>query len=200
MRRYRIDSMPGKKVDFTLFIEPSSDPDTIAPVEALFKIRGSINHTDFEPLEKCPVTVSIETKRHDEGSKRANIQMGVWQAAQWRALEDLAGSDALRSLEFLPGLLVFGHQWNFVASSYKDGKTILWKERSIGSTQTEFGVFQIMTGIDKLRAWSVDVFWPWYKLYVLKVRAQSVPEADTHVPADVEAEMRGLAVDEEKER
>ncbi|KAH7129471.1 hypothetical protein B0J13DRAFT_627305 [Dactylonectria estremocensis] len=51
--------------------------------------------------------------------------MGVWQAAQWRALEQLAGSAARETLEFLPGLLVFGHQWNIVATSYKDGKTIL---------------------------------------------------------------------------
>ncbi|KAH6961719.1 hypothetical protein BKA56DRAFT_500093 [Ilyonectria sp. MPI-CAGE-AT-0026] len=192
---YRIDNMPGKKIDFTLFIDPKFDPDATELVEALFESRGgSINHTDFQPLEKRPVTVSIETKRHDESQKNANIQMGVWQAAQWRALEQLAGSAAMETLEFLPGLLVFGHQWNFVATSYKDGKTILWKERSIGSSQTEFGVFQIMTGMAKLRAWSVDIFWPWYKLHVLKIGAES--EQGDEAEAEVEAEMQELAVEE----
>ncbi|KAM0417174.1 hypothetical protein ACHAPT_012811 [Fusarium lateritium] len=193
---YRIDSMPGKKIDFTLFIDPSFDPDATAPIDGLFKTRGPINHIDFAPLEKCPVTVSIGTKRHDEGSKCANIQMGVWQAAQWKALEHLAGSEALKSLEFLPGLLVFGHQWNFVASSYKDGKTTLWKEWSTGSTQSEFGVFQIMTGITKLRAWSVDVFWPWYKLHVLKIGAEPAPEDAADAQAGVQADMQGLAVED----
>lgn len=133
---YRIDNMPGKKVDFALFIDPSYDPDTIALVEKLLRTRGSINHTDFAPLEKCPVTVSIETKRHDEGSKRANIQMGVWQAAQWRVLEELGGSDALKNLEFLPGLLVVGHQWSFVATSYQHGKTVSRSPVALGPLES----------------------------------------------------------------
>ncbi|KAH6871897.1 hypothetical protein B0T10DRAFT_450059 [Thelonectria olida] len=188
--RYRIDNVAGKKIDYALFIDPTHDADATSQIEALYEGQGSVNHTNFAPLQKCPVTVSIETKRPDESQQRANIQMGIWQAAQWRALEQLAGSTALKSLEFLPGVLVIGHQWNFVATSYKNGRTTLWTERSIGSTQTEFGAFQIMAGIFKLRKWSLDVFWPWYKLHVLKIEAE-VEQRD-----EVEVDIQGLAVNE----
>ncbi|KAI6523612.1 hypothetical protein MCOR16_007174 [Pyricularia oryzae] len=47
----------------------------------------SINHTDFGPLNKWPIALSVETKRPGESGEKAELQVGVWQAAQWRLLE-----------------------------------------------------------------------------------------------------------------
>ncbi|KAF5004983.1 hypothetical protein FDECE_8548 [Fusarium decemcellulare] len=169
--QYRIQNLPGKKVDYTLVIDPKLDPESEAAVDALWTARKTVNHTDFTPLQKLPVAVSIETKRTNQNLDKANLQMNIWQAAQWRLLEELAGATALEELEFLPGILVQGHKWEFVASSYQDGRTILWTERTLGSTQSEMGVFQILAGISRLRQWALEIFWPWYKVHVLKLGA-----------------------------
>ncbi|EHA58138.1 hypothetical protein MGG_16483 [Pyricularia oryzae 70-15] len=47
----------------------------------------SINYTDFGPLNKWPIAISVETKRPGESGEKAELQVGVWQAAQWRLLE-----------------------------------------------------------------------------------------------------------------
>ncbi|EGU72589.1 hypothetical protein FOXB_16902, partial [Fusarium oxysporum f. sp. conglutinans Fo5176] len=167
--QYRVESISGKKVDFALLIDPQFDPESVTAVDALWQLRGTVNHTDFVPLQKRPVTVSIETKRTNESLERASLQMSVWHAAQWRFLEELAGSAALDELEFLPGVFVQGHKWEFVASSYLNGRTTLWTERTMGTTQSELGVFQVMAGLNRLRRWSLEVFWPWYKTYVLRI-------------------------------
>ncbi|GKU14509.1 unnamed protein product [Fusarium langsethiae] len=169
---YLVDNVPGKKVDYAMFIDPTGEPESQAQIDKLHKEYISINHTDFVPFEKQPITISIETKRQDQEKTKANNQMGIWHAAQWRLLERLAGTEALSSLPFIPGILVFGHTWHFVASSYKDGRTLLWIDNiTMGSTQSDLGVFQIIKGAGKLCEWSTDVFWPWYKSHVLVPRS-----------------------------
>ncbi|KAI6347295.1 hypothetical protein MCOR25_010920 [Pyricularia grisea] len=56
----------------------------------------SINHTDYEPLTKWPITFSVETKRPEATSPEtvAKIQMSTWQYAQWILLEDFAKTRA----------------------------------------------------------------------------------------------------------
>ncbi|KAM5527969.1 hypothetical protein FOXYSP1_19843 [Fusarium oxysporum f. sp. phaseoli] len=49
--------------------------------------------------------------------------MATWQAAQWKHLEKLAG-DNLDKLPFIPGILIQGHKWIFVASTFSNGKTV----------------------------------------------------------------------------
>ncbi|KAF5020435.1 hypothetical protein F66182_7514 [Fusarium sp. NRRL 66182] len=192
---YLVDNVPGKKVDYAMFIDPTNDTEIRPQIEVLHKEYGSINHTDFEAFEKRPITISIETKRQDQEKTKANNQMGIWHAAQWRLLERLAGREALTALPFIPGLLVFGHTWHFVASSYKDRKTLLWIDNiTMGSTQSDLGVFQIIKGINKLYEWSKDVFWPWYKTYVLVSRpSRSVQEqSNLEGGSDAEAHVQAL--------
>lgn len=49
--------------------------------------------------------------------------MGVWQAAQWKLLGELAG-EAISELEMIPGVVVEGHEWKFVATTNLGGKTV----------------------------------------------------------------------------
>jgi hypothetical protein len=46
--------------------------------------------TDYPDVRKCPITVCIETKRPDgNGEQKAKLQVGEWQAAQWKNLQHL---------------------------------------------------------------------------------------------------------------
>jgi hypothetical protein len=60
----------------------------------------SVNHTDFQPLKATPIVLSIETKP-GSNSDVAELQMGVWHAAQWAILRSsiLRAQDAACSTE-----------------------------------------------------------------------------------------------------
>ncbi|KAL8366867.1 hypothetical protein RB595_005029 [Gaeumannomyces hyphopodioides] len=95
----------GKKVDYCIIIngaeafdQPAMDvtnegsPSSVTPARMIELLRRkspgtSINHTDFDALNKWPIAVSIETKRPAESSEQAELQIGIWQAAHWKMLE-----------------------------------------------------------------------------------------------------------------
>ncbi|RMJ17569.1 hypothetical protein CDV36_002749 [Fusarium kuroshium] len=168
--RFHYFPIPATKVDYILYLDAGvKDPCTIDAIAKLEETTGSVNHTSFTPLTSHPISVSIETKRHGGDGRRADVQMAAWQAAQWSFLEAQAGG-AGDNLAFLPGVIVQGHEWKFVATTRKDNKTTLWSSHQFGTTMTLVGVFQIMAGLRRLRRlrrWSVEVFWPWYKKHVL---------------------------------
>ncbi|KAK2053474.1 hypothetical protein LY76DRAFT_274210 [Colletotrichum caudatum] len=126
---YRIDNIPGKKVDYVLALEPRNDPvDGVQAAAALLGLSrawrdAAANHNGFIPIASRPVAASIETKRDDSHTQKAALQMGIWHTGQWKFLLDKAGSDALGGLPFLPGIVVHGHRWCFVATTYIGGKT-----------------------------------------------------------------------------
>ncbi|RSL92416.1 hypothetical protein CEP52_013833 [Fusarium oligoseptatum] len=164
--------IPSTKVDYVLHINPALDLDASADA-AVQQLRdsvveNSINHTAFDPLRSYPICLSIETKKYGGDLKKADLQLCSWQAAQWTLLSDQAG-DAISRLPFLPGIIVQGHEWKFVVTTRKNEETTLWASASFGSTMTSLGVLQIMAGLSRLRGWSTEVFWPWYKEYVLHI-------------------------------
>ena len=103
---------------------------------------SSINHTDYEALANRPVSVSIETKRVGGNTAEAELQMGVWQAAQWNMLAQRLGvgdggrgdsgknkkqqqrEEQVARLGFLPGIIIRGHDWMFAATSRSGDKTV----------------------------------------------------------------------------
>lgn len=175
---WKILAAPGTRVDYAMVIKPDQDTDPVATSEAIRKMRchlpdGSANHTGFEPLQNRPISVSIETKRYGGQEKKAEFQLGVWQAAQWRLLAHQArgGVDAL---PFIPGIVVSGHEWSLVLTTNTGGKTKLWSRRTFGSTATPLGTFQVLAGIKRLAQWSKEDFWPWYKNHVLGLHVGAV--------------------------
>ncbi|KAG6042230.1 hypothetical protein E4U41_002573 [Claviceps citrina] len=87
-----------KKVDFAIYIEPGNDLDRIAPDDTpmdainrcLEDLPGKVfNITDFEPLSKRPIALSIETKKPSAAFDSAKLQLGVWQNAHWTFLRHL---------------------------------------------------------------------------------------------------------------
>lgn len=134
-------------VDFCINLCPrQAGPDYAHVVNAIDVLRTeladkSINHTGHNPLLRDPISVSIETKRPDEGAQKQALQIGVWQTAQWRHLEKLVQmrldadgeppqtrqercDEVLGQLDYLPALLVRGHDWYFAATRKEGRKTV----------------------------------------------------------------------------
>ncbi|KAH8745487.1 hypothetical protein F5883DRAFT_475563, partial [Diaporthe sp. PMI_573] len=99
-------------VDYCIFVEPQ-------PHEAarIAEIRGRltyINHTDYHALRQRPIVLSAESKKPGEGGRNAQLQLSVWQAAQWTVLENLLvageGAEQPTTIPFLPAIIIQGHE------------------------------------------------------------------------------------------
>ncbi|KAH7140381.1 hypothetical protein B0J13DRAFT_586124 [Dactylonectria estremocensis] len=112
-----------KRVDFCFCIKP----DKASPLaDSLYRVAQqsahlSVNHTDYTPLINSPISLSIETKRTGEDWQTALEQISTWMAGHWRRLEELATSgprkQAAENLQFLPGIIIQGHDWFFIAAT-----------------------------------------------------------------------------------
>ncbi|KAM6514195.1 hypothetical protein FALCPG4_015353 [Fusarium falciforme] len=154
---YKPRDAPSKMVDFCLFIRPECGSPEEQAIEAICHTRSgqSINHTDLGNFCKHPIALSIETKRPGEQGDNATLQMGTWHSAQWRSLR------RRRAIEFLPGLIVQGHAWQFVASILDEsGKSLLLETVPLGRTDTEIGVYSLVVALLRLSRWIVEEYWP----------------------------------------
>ncbi|SPJ70989.1 uncharacterized protein FTOL_00717 [Fusarium torulosum] len=183
-RRFVPYSSTAKMVDFCLYFNPT---DSLA-LQALGRRTPTltVNHTDFAPLQLSPIVLSIETKRPGKELDAAQLQMGVWHAAQWAFLRSVIGltpqpltaeeevlrkekaNTALAELGFIPGIIVQGHRWLFVFSTLEGDKTVLWTERQFGTTQSILDTYAVVAGIRELARWASDVYVPWFQRSVLE--------------------------------
>ncbi|TQV94145.1 hypothetical protein IF1G_07024 [Cordyceps javanica] len=150
---------------------------------------GIVSFTDFAPLYDRFVALSIETKKPSENLEAAELQLGVWDMARWSLLRRLVElrllsattttttdqdvDEAAASLdketvqaqlpEFLPGIIVQGHDWLLVVTTIEGEKTVLWQKLMIGSTATARGVYQIVRTLQLLETWTREMHWPWLR-------------------------------------
>ncbi|KAF4343540.1 hypothetical protein FBEOM_2449 [Fusarium beomiforme] len=184
-RRFVPYSSTAKMVDFCLYL-PTNATDADA-LQALGRRTPTltVNHSDFAPLQLSPIVLSIETKRPGKELDAAQLQMGVWHAAQWAFLRSVVGLTAqpltaeeeiqrkqkarvvLEQLGFIPGIIVQGHRWLFVFSTLEGDKTVLWTERQFGTTQSILDTYAVVAGIRELARWARDVYVPWFRANVL---------------------------------
>ncbi|KAI1654250.1 hypothetical protein F4813DRAFT_382840 [Daldinia decipiens] len=168
-----IDRTHGSKmVDYCIFVEPQAREATkIAQLRERFLY---INHTDYYPLRRRPIVLSAESKKPGENARNAQLQLSVWQAAQWAILEKMlsAGEETERpaAVPFLPALIIQGHEWHFAASTRFNNETILWIQQPIGATESILGIFQIVRALRHIAAWIRGTYWPWYRRAVLHLQ------------------------------
>ncbi|KAG9496291.1 hypothetical protein J7337_012877 [Fusarium musae] len=182
-RRFVPYSSTAKMIDFCLYLNPTDSP----ALQALGRQTPTltVNHTDFAPLQLSPIVLSIETKRPGKELDAAQLQMGVWHAAQWSFLRSVIGltpqpltaeeeiqrnqkaNEVLGQLGFIPGIIVQGHRWLFVFSTLEGDKTVLWTERQFGTTQSILDTYAVVAGIRELARWARDVYVPWFRANVL---------------------------------
>ncbi|KAF6515456.1 hypothetical protein HZS61_005362 [Fusarium oxysporum f. sp. conglutinans] len=179
------------KVDYVVHIQPP--PETQDAVETLYESTSekSVNHTAFPPLRRSPISLTIETKRYGGNHAKANAQVCSWQAAQWTCLASQAG-EGIKHLPFLPGIVVNGPSWTFVATTRNGDKTTIWTDAAMGSTTSSLGVLKIMGALNKLRQWTIKVYWPWYKKHVLKIGQVDTRPAQVEGDAEMDSGTAGL--------
>ncbi|KAK2025857.1 hypothetical protein LX32DRAFT_655124 [Colletotrichum zoysiae] len=105
-------------------------------------------------------------KRSREEWDKATLQLGTWLSAQWRNVDDL-GWKPTSAIQFLPGIIVQGHRWHFVAALRHRSQVILLSDVYIGSTADHYGVYQVVTSLQVLARWSRDVYWQAFKAELL---------------------------------
>ncbi|KPM34572.1 hypothetical protein AK830_g12003 [Neonectria ditissima] len=86
--RYLPRCTQAKMVDMCLYADLYDDADAMEAQQALCRQTptSSVNHTDFAPLQLSPMVLSIETKKSGKDLDTAQLQMGIWHAAQWSFL------------------------------------------------------------------------------------------------------------------
>ncbi|UPK97335.1 hypothetical protein LCI18_008270 [Fusarium solani-melongenae] len=151
----------SSRVDYVLPLMPQRDPTatkSLAP-----NMAPCFNWTADRQLHQYPLAISIETKRHGGNAAKGEEQLGIWHAAQWGFLISRAGVEAANELCFLPGVVVQGHSWSLVVSIRRQVTTTILCSIEFGNTGSIVGVFQVLAGLRRLRTWSLDVLWKWYK-------------------------------------
>ncbi|KAK2468119.1 hypothetical protein H9L39_20341 [Fusarium oxysporum f. sp. albedinis] len=168
---YKPREASSKMVDFCIFYRPGKGSAEEQAIEDICQTRPaqSINHTDLGDLCKRPIAISIETKRPNIERDNATLQIGTWQSAQWRSLRHNR-SRSLRFIKFLPGIIVQGHDWQFVASILdENGKSVLLKGVRLGGTESELAIYSLILGLRRLRRWILEDYWPTFVSDVLVV-------------------------------
>ncbi|PNP59531.1 hypothetical protein FNYG_14929 [Fusarium nygamai] len=181
----------SKKVDFCMYIDPQHDESAQIreTILALMNVlpMGMFNHTNLLPLSDRPIAVSIETKKTGEGCDNARLQMEVWMAAHWQflrkilqlhrlaagavsSLEQTAGYNSYETRklpEFLPGIIIQGHDWYLIITTSEGEKTIFWHKENFGQTSKSKGIYTIIHNLQLLRKWAQEVYWEWMRELLL---------------------------------
>ncbi|KAI1022192.1 hypothetical protein LB504_007276, partial [Fusarium proliferatum] len=177
---YRIRFAPDQNIDCCVYVDPHhdlNDPNISSTVDTVrARLPGlSINPIDDLSLLSNPIAIPIETKRPDEGMDTANLQVATFLTAYLTLLQRLVDTGAsvpvqdeekppsVDDLGFLPGLIVQGNTWNFIAASRQYSRTVIWAETSLGSTGDIFGIYQIVASLQLLRQWINTTYWPWLR-------------------------------------
>ncbi|KAF9890014.1 hypothetical protein FE257_006694 [Aspergillus nanangensis] len=196
-REFKPALSPVKMIDICVYASVDQDAELSASMTKFRSITPTqtVNHTDFEPISMRPLLLSIETKKPGVHWDTAQLQIGSWHAAQWSFLRWAVGQKlrrqrverlteihrineeeeafrvdelaVLSSLGALPGIIVQGHRWLLVLSTYENGKTKLWTDHQFGTTQSCLDIYAVIAGMRQLTAWARDVYLPWFKASIL---------------------------------
>jgi hypothetical protein len=116
--------------------------------------------------------ISIETKKHGEEYGKAITQMATWHSAQLRSLRYTSDDErlpprTLTQIQFLPGIIVQGHVWSFVATVERDGRAVLFHQAPIGDTNSQEGILKLLLSLQHLKYWAEEVYWPAFQADII---------------------------------
>ncbi|KAK1974998.1 hypothetical protein LZ30DRAFT_376743 [Colletotrichum cereale] len=171
VNEFRPKGAPSHMVDYCLVIDPTKDAAAWERVNSICRSRpgASINHTDMGSLASHPIAVSIETKRPGEEWSKAMLQLGTWHAAQLRSFVKLGHSPTTSAIQFLPALIVQGHDWYFVATvPQPSGQPVVFTRVRIGGTEDHFDVYKLVVALQHITRWAEQVFWPAFRSELLQ--------------------------------
>ena len=105
--------------------------------------------------------ISVESEPTQLGSRLNLDSRQVIHAVEQelRNCDDEERNERLH-LEFLPGIIIQGHDW-YLAITTRDGRqTVFWNKLTIGTTSSVIGIYQIVCALQILRQWCEEDYWP----------------------------------------
>ena len=156
----------SKLVDHAIILNGDSKWDRQLRKKLLTEGKESINHADAEHIDLRPIAISMLTKRAAIEEDVAQLQLGVWVAAHFERLRQLARPSA--RLPTLPLLFVQGHEWKLKLASVRRGRDILILEDIVlGRTSSGLGSYQILAALRRLARWVDEDYRTWFEEEVL---------------------------------
>ncbi|KPM40568.1 hypothetical protein AK830_g5986 [Neonectria ditissima] len=178
-RNIRGDSQEAKMVDFCITVSDAhiqdaalrtfnaeSSPDATVPGT---KPIGSINHTEYSPLTRRPISVSIESKSPNGSPDKALAQLAIWAASHFERLRGLR--DAKRRRQGLPSegcipmalplLLAIGSSWRLYFAVDTDRDIVIVDTIKLGDTDQLVGCYQVVAALRELAHWTETTFRSW---------------------------------------
>jgi hypothetical protein len=69
--------------------------------------------------------------------------------------------------DFLPAVIVQGHDWYLVITTQEEKRTVLWTKLFMGTTSSVLGIYQVAYALQLLRNWASRTYWPFLRQVVL---------------------------------
>jgi len=76
---------------------------------------------------------------------------------------DISGAQSLQLPEYLPGIIIQGHDWHLVITTRHGDKTIFWQKMTFGTTSSSKGIYQIICVLQLLQLWAREEYWTWLR-------------------------------------
>lgn len=113
--------------------------------------------------------MSFEAKLPGSDWQPAIEQLSAWMGGHWMRISELNQSaDDIADLQYLPGIIIQGHDWHFIAATrgpevktHKRRQIIIWNKILIGSTDTMQGICQIVVVLQRLAKWCHESLLTW---------------------------------------
>ncbi|EXK80753.1 hypothetical protein FOQG_14786 [Fusarium oxysporum f. sp. raphani 54005] len=136
-RALQLGTASDRKVDFCFCIDTTRDATYASKAIALRQsLPGcSLNHSEKLALQSRLLPLSIETQGASIDFEGAILQISTWPTRQSGLSQQDYVNKALAELGALPGILMQGHQWHYVASP-ADRRTT--KERALHEPRSGF--------------------------------------------------------------
>ncbi|KAE8383310.1 hypothetical protein BDV26DRAFT_277497 [Aspergillus bertholletiae] len=180
-------------IDLCVYASFDGDTELSASIIKLCRITPTlaVNHTDFDPINERPLLLSIETKKSSIDWNTALLEIGTWHATQWSFLQWAVRQKMIRQLTempktneeeekfnanllailsalgAMPGIIIQGHRWFLILSTYENEKIKVWTGHQFGTTESYLGVYTVIAGMRQLTAWGRDTYLPWFMANVL---------------------------------
>ncbi|KAK5109012.1 hypothetical protein LTR85_003793 [Meristemomyces frigidus] len=159
--------LPGKVIDFVIFLEPSNVLDRAFGDLPWETNHGrDFNHTLYGPIANRPIAISIETKLEGEGQTTGRAQLEIWVAAHFNRLQEIV-CDQTRRSPFLPLLLTQGPVWSLLfAHRDREGQTwvtTIYEKVTLGDVTHPSAVFKVVSSLLLLMHWAQIQFRPWFE-------------------------------------
>lgn len=189
----------GKMVDFVLAPRLSPEVDAViqsglnevymrTKTPSLASAQLNVNQTDYVPLTRSPLAVSIETKVAGASLTEGRLQLGIWTAAWHRRMEILGvgGGKQGPLLPTLPLILVQDHQWSLYLAVDRLDRIEICGLHEIGSSSNFSNIYQLLAVLELLAGWVDTVFRSWViKTFNPHPSVTADADADADVDVDV---------------